>query len=114
MTPTRVQRKRSKGFRQPKNTKYVGRPTIYGNPFKVGYHGINNAMHLYRKHLERKIKDDPQFLEPLRQYKHISCFCNINEACHVDIIIEVLKRTEITEQEKNISAANLSYEMLHL
>lgn len=114
MTPARVQRKRSKGYRQPSDTKYVGRPTVYGNPFKVKDHGIAKTMKLYRTHLEKKLKSNPQFLEPLRHYKYISCFCNLNEECHIDILIEVLKRTEITEQEKNISAANLSYEMLHL
>lgn len=30
--PVRVQRKRSKGWRMPDNTVYVGRPTIWGNP----------------------------------------------------------------------------------
>jgi hypothetical protein len=36
--PKRIQRKRTKGYKQPPNTKYVGRPTVYGNPFRVkGY-----------------------------------------------------------------------------
>ncbi|MCH8479169.1 MAG: DUF4326 domain-containing protein [Wenzhouxiangella sp.] len=33
--PKRVQRKRTKGWKMPDNTKYVGRPTKYGNPFIV-------------------------------------------------------------------------------
>ena len=35
MSPVRVQRKRTKGWRMPENTVYVGRPTIYGNPFEA-------------------------------------------------------------------------------
>lgn len=31
--PERIQRKRTKGWRMPDNAVYVGRPTIYGNPF---------------------------------------------------------------------------------
>lgn len=31
--PTRVQRRRVKGWKWPDNTTYVGRPTIWGNPF---------------------------------------------------------------------------------
>lgn len=34
--PVRVQRKRTKGWRMPPNTVYVGRPGKWGNPF-VGY-----------------------------------------------------------------------------
>lgn len=35
MTPKRIQRKRSKGWKMPENTVYVGRPTAWGNPFYV-------------------------------------------------------------------------------
>jgi len=31
----RIQRKRSKGWKSPPNTVYVGRPTVWGNPFYV-------------------------------------------------------------------------------
>lgn len=31
----RVQRKRTKGWRTPPNTKYVGRGTKFGNPYRV-------------------------------------------------------------------------------
>lgn len=34
--PKRIQRKRTKGFKLPPNTIYVGRPSKWGNPFKVG------------------------------------------------------------------------------
>ena len=33
----RIQRRRAKGWRMPANTIYVGRPTIYGNPFRVPF-----------------------------------------------------------------------------
>lgn len=32
--PRRIQRKRSKGWRMPENTVYVGRPGRFGNPFR--------------------------------------------------------------------------------
>ena len=31
----RIQRKRTKGWKMPKNTIYVGRPTKWGNPFEL-------------------------------------------------------------------------------
>ncbi len=34
--PRRVQRSRAKGWRLPEGAVYVGRPTAWGNPFRVG------------------------------------------------------------------------------
>ena len=31
--PQRIQRRRTKGWRLPPNSRYVGRPTKWGNPF---------------------------------------------------------------------------------
>lgn len=36
MTPVRVQRQRTKGWRMPENTVYVGRGSAWGNPYRVG------------------------------------------------------------------------------
>lgn len=38
--PVRIQRKRTKGWRMPPNTVYVGRPTVFGNPWAVTDHGM--------------------------------------------------------------------------
>ncbi len=35
--PVRIQRKRTKGWRMPENTVYVGRPNTWANPFRVGH-----------------------------------------------------------------------------
>jgi hypothetical protein len=34
--PKRIQRKRTRGWRMPAGAVYVGRPSKWGNPFKVG------------------------------------------------------------------------------
>jgi hypothetical protein len=34
-TPKRIQRKRTKGWRMPEGAVYVGRPTVFGNPFRA-------------------------------------------------------------------------------
>jgi hypothetical protein len=34
--PQRIQRQRAKGWKMPENTVYVGRGSIWGNPFKPG------------------------------------------------------------------------------
>lgn len=33
--PKRIQRKRTKGWRMPDGAVYVGRPTVFGNPFRA-------------------------------------------------------------------------------
>lgn len=35
MTPKRIQRRRTKGWRMPDGAIYVGRPSIWGNPYHV-------------------------------------------------------------------------------
>ena len=35
MSPRRIQRKRSKGWRMPEGAVYVGRMTLWGNPFSI-------------------------------------------------------------------------------
>ena len=34
--PQRIQLSRKKGWRMPENSRHVGRPTKFGNPFRVG------------------------------------------------------------------------------
>lgn len=38
--PVRVQRKRTKGYKMPPNTKSVTRPGKFGNPYKIGMHNV--------------------------------------------------------------------------
>ncbi len=47
--PARVQRRRKKGWRMPDNCVYVGRGTIWGNPFKG-----EDAAEKYREAFRRK------------------------------------------------------------
>lgn len=47
MSPVRVQRKRTKGWRMPENTVYVGRPTKWGNPWKVEQLGTDKLFYVH-------------------------------------------------------------------
>ena len=48
--PKRIQRRRTKGWRMPPGVVYVGRPTIFGNPFawqgarESGYMGTEDEL----------------------------------------------------------------------
>lgn len=54
MKPERIQRKRTKGFRMPEGAIYVGRPTIWGNPFMADGNAAERdlAAKRYRSWLE--------------------------------------------------------------
>lgn len=85
-SPKRIQRRRSRGWRMPENTVYVGRPTKWGNPWTVQewcaqmqrLHYSWSGLTIPRAELEREARDiastcfysamvdrvvDPQYLE---------------------------------------------------
>ena len=109
MKPIRIQRKRTKGWKMPENTVYVGRPTVWGNPFlvKEGLDGwvvnsaISNrilvkdsnkgvclglAINLYIEHISDKIflglAHPIDILE-----KNLACFCPLEQLCHADVLL---------------------------
>lgn len=113
MKPVRIQRKRTKGYKMPANTIYVGRPTHWGNPFVVGKDG--DAAECVKKYralifmmafdqapmepylVNRKplsvspgsvnvVTDAPSILT-LRG-KNLACFCKAGEPCHADVLLE--------------------------
>jgi len=86
----RIQRKRSKGWKMPPNAIYVGRPTRWGNPFKVGIDGdLEEVLRKYRKDLEGRLVLEPDFLEPLRG-KDLACWCPLDKPCHVDVLLALV------------------------
>lgn len=95
--PIRIQRKRTKGWRMPSNTIFVGRPTRWGNPFFVGKHQVDaisqflcssneEAVRKYKIHCVPHIMPDE--LEKLRG-KNLACWCGLDEICHADILLEI-------------------------
>ncbi len=88
----RVQYKR--GNKLPPNTKLVTRVSRWGNPFKVipwGIYTLEESLNLYRQFVvDWKLKHDPDFFEPLRGFD-LACACPLDQDCHANIIIEVLK-----------------------
>lgn len=112
--PKRIQRQRTKGWRTPPNCVYVGRPTRYGNPYKVqkmfgqwwrvvrmigGGESIQSgamtkseatelAVDLYRVYVEKQLQEDPFWLKPI-QGKDLACWCPLDQPCHVDILLKL-------------------------
>jgi len=89
----RIQRKRIKGWRMPPNTVYVGRPTKWGNPFKLklSKFGIQgNLLASYKLWLGIQLDRDPHFLDELKG-KDLACWCPLERPCHADILLEKLE-----------------------
>jgi hypothetical protein len=112
--PQRIQRKRTKGWRMPSNTVYVGRPTMYGNPFRVGEilsdglqawvyeaalkNGIDRskpltgpqvmALYLAYTEINKGLFLFEQMLKTLRD-KDLACWCKLDAPCHADILLKL-------------------------
>ena len=76
----------------PKDAVYVGRPTKYGNPYRMEIDGSREeVVAKYRVWLAEKLEENPNFLDPLKG-KDLACWCPLNKPCHADVILEYLKR----------------------
>jgi len=70
---------------------YIGRPSIYGNPFSVKEYGREGCIEKYREYFYKRIKEDVKFKEEVLKLKDkvLGCFCK-PLACHGDVIKEYL------------------------
>ena len=87
----RIQRKRSKGWRMPENTVYVGRGTKWGNPYKVGVDGTaDECVDKYAKDIDC-IQGKLSFLSNDMTDligKDLACWCPLDQPCHADVLID--------------------------
>ena len=104
--PQRIQRKRTPGWRMPEGAVYVGRPTIFGNPFKG-----DRAVEVFERYLTGPGTFDvrigsgtgvtmarvPAWWEraevmkalPQLAGKDLACWCSLDEPCHADILLRL-------------------------
>lgn len=99
MKPKRIQRKRTRGWKMPRNTVYVGRPTKWGNPFLIGQtypyaHSPaltrQQTIELFEDYLKNEflgiqIKDVKRELRG----KNLACWCPLGEPCHADALLKL-------------------------
>ncbi len=94
--PQRVQRKRTKGWRMPPNTVYVGRPSRWGNPFRAGHVSLSfgdcnsdeEALSQFREWLLTMDSLAGQAKQEL-QGKNLACWCPTDRPCHADVLLEI-------------------------
>lgn len=117
MKPKRIQRKRTKGWKMPANTVYVGRGSKWGNPFIVhtkleGPFGNSQLTRESAVELYRDVVDGygslpfisfevDQAVAKLRKLnllelkgKNLACWCPFDKPCHVDVLLEIANRSE--------------------
>lgn len=110
----------------PANTVYVGRPTVWGNPF-IGVHAVEcfrawveardkpafEVMDRYCRHVGAKSVVD---LVDLYRYaawtaeaiharigelrgRRLCCWCRLDKACHADVLIDLVANLDRLENQ---------------
>jgi hypothetical protein len=78
----------------PKNTVYVGRPGMHGNPFRVGVNGsVADCVRLYRDWLRPQRAYLREISRELRG-KNLACWCRLDQPCHADVLLELANAPE--------------------
>lgn len=93
----RVQRKRTKGWKMPPKTVYVGRPTKWGNPYiPDSADEAQEAVDSYRAHLVMMVRRGELDLAELRG-KDLACWCPLDRPCHADVLLELANMPGVIE-----------------
>jgi hypothetical protein len=103
----RIRRQRTKGWKMPQNTVYVGRPSRWANPFKIfrtcvgGPYGVDNfkTYEIAKSHIEAVEISISLFIEYCKNNhddikkelmgKNIACWCDLDQPCHADWLLEI-------------------------
>ena len=112
--PKRIQRKRTKGWKMPRNTVCVTRPGPFGNPyrglgavaaFREMIEQMQNAMAERGGALPYSGPDHKCVITDLQTHarrlverlpelrgKNLACFCPLDRECHADVLLELANR----------------------
>lgn len=113
--PIRIQRKRTKGWKMPPNTVYVGRGSAFGNPFRTsecreaGYVGTDDSIAArcvgafrgwlgpyWRNNWDGRAsevaRNDLFRNLPRLHGKNLACWCDLSSPCHADVLLELANK----------------------
>ena len=99
--PKRIQRSRAKGWKMPVGAVYVGRPTKWGNLYKVdesiGFDrdAAVDCFQLDCASVHGLIGEYPSTEEIQRELrgKDLVCWCPLDGPCHADVLLEIANMT---------------------
>ena len=92
-----------KSTKANKETVFIGRPSRWGNPYKLSRHTRQEAIALYETHLL-----DSGLIHHLYElkFKQLACFC-FPEACHGEILLKYLTPLEKDNPVNAASGKNI-------
>jgi len=113
--PKRIQRKRSKGWRMPENTVYVGRPSKWGNPYRIGENYTDDvfedgklveilswdsidaktAAQFFEEAITKKypaVKIMVSEIVAELRGKDLACWCPLDKPCHADVLLRLANK----------------------
>lgn len=80
----------------PANTVYVGRPTKWGNPYRVGDRFMLEILDhssvvypLFDNYLYQKLFVDKTLDIKELQGKNLACWCPLDKPCHADLLLQL-------------------------
>ena len=111
--PERIQRKRTKRWRMPPNTVYVGRPSKYGNPWSPANHSvvtmqggtvvasrpgtIQECVDAYIEDVrEGSFGYKPADIRMELRGKNLACWCPLDQPCHADELLRIANGAQST------------------
>ena len=89
--PHRIKVKRQKGWRLPEDAVFVGRPTKWGNPYRLGKEADSReeVVAMYRAMLASLPPAElSALLTPLKG-RNLACWCPEDGPCHADVLLEL-------------------------
>lgn len=104
--PKRIQRRRTKGWRMPEGAVFVGRPTRWGNPWKVdpvrATRPPSNECRATAEEVVALYRDWLAYASPFtvadvrRELggRDLACWCRLDQACHGDVLLDISNRKD--------------------
>ena len=84
---TRIQCRRDRPWQTTPKAVYVGHPSRWGNPYRVGVHGTaEQCVRLY----ETLYADNAAYRTAVREQlagKTLACWCKLDQPCHADVLL---------------------------
>lgn len=101
--PLRIQRKRTAGWRMPEGAVYVGRPTVWGNPFETAdkFRVLMQAVQMKQPRVPPGVNcsladwvvlNDMAIRVRELRGKQLACWCPLDKPCHADVLAELANR----------------------
>lgn len=75
----------------PPNTVYVGRPSLFGNPYTVKEWGESGALEAFRVFVAHHPHGRAMatFVRQFLHGKNLACWCPLDKPCHADVLLEI-------------------------